>query len=90
MILFTTGRGSVYSSNIAPCIKIASNSFLYQQMTDDMDYNAGQILEGRSMPAITQELFDLIIRIASGQQTKSEENGLPETEFIPWQPDAVL
>lgn len=90
MILFTTGRGSVYSSNIAPCIKIASNSSLCQRMTEDMDYNAGQILEGRSMPAITQELFDLIIQVASGQHTKSEENGLPETEFIPWQPDAIL
>jgi len=90
MILFTTGRGSVYSSNIAPCIKIASNSSLYRRMIEDMDYNAGQILEGRSMPAITQELFDLIIQVASGQPTKSEENGLPETEFIPWQPDAVL
>lgn len=90
LILFTTGRGSVYSSNIAPCVKIASNSSLYQRMTEDMDYNAGQILEGSSMHVLTQELFDLIIQVASGQHTKSEENGLPETEFVPWQPDAVL
>ena len=51
LILFTTGRGTAYGSNVAPCIKIASNSRLYRQMGDDMDFNAGRIIEGESWSA---------------------------------------
>ena len=89
-ILFTTGRGTVYGSNLAPCIKIASNSRLYRLMDDDMDFDAGQILDGRAWEDATQELLAQLIAVASGQRTCSERNGLPENEFIPWLPDAVL
>lgn len=90
LILFTTGRGSVYGSNIAPCLKIASNNALFTRMNDDMDFNAGKILEGAQMPDAANELLDLVIRVASGERTKSEEKGLPEYEFVPWQPGIVI
>ncbi len=90
LILFTTGRGTVYGSNIAPCIKIASNSRLYRRMGDDMDFNAGRIIEGETWERATEELLEQVIAVASGRKTSSELNGLPENEFIPWLPDAVL
>ena len=89
LILFTTGRGSVFGSNLAPCIKVATNSTLYTRMPDDMDFNAGQILEGADMPALAADLLQMVARVASGERTRSEEKGLPEVEFVPWQPDAV-
>ncbi len=84
LIVFTTGRGSVLGGSAAPCIKVASNSALYDRMIDDMDYDGGKILEGVSMGRAVDELLDLIVAVASGQRTKSEENG-PESEFEPWQ-----
>ncbi len=90
LILFTTGRGSVFGSPAAPCIKIASHTGLFERMGDDMDFNAGQILDGVSWEAATNTLLDQVVAVASGQPTASERNGLPETEFIPWQPDAFL
>ena len=90
LILFTTGRGTTYGSNVAPCIKIASNSRLYRQMGDDMDFNAGWIIEGESWERATEELLEQVIAVASGQKTCNELNGLAENEFVPWLPDAVL
>jgi altronate hydrolase len=90
LILFTTGRGSVYGSNIAPCIKVASNSTLFARMSDDMDLNAGRIIEGEKMSDAAEDLLELAIRVASGERTKSEEKGLPEYEFVPWQPGIVI
>lgn len=90
LILFSTGRGSVFGSAIAPCIKIASNNELFRMMHDDMDFNAGKILEGVSWGDVSQTLMDLVVSIASGQHTKSENHGLSEHEFVPWQPDAFL
>jgi altronate hydrolase len=84
LVIFTTGRGSVLGGSAAPCIKIASNSALSARMGDDMDYAAGKILEGISMDDATDQLLDLIVAVASGKHTKSEEGG-PETEFEPWQ-----
>jgi len=90
LILFTTGRGSVFGSNLAPCIKVATNSLLYARMPDDMDFNAGQILEGADMSAAADDLLQKVERVASGERARSEEKGLPEVEFVPWQPDAVI
>ncbi len=84
LIVFTTGRGSVLGGSAAPCIKVASHSALSARMADDMDCNAGIILDGVSMDDATDELLDQIVSVASGQHTKSEETGL-ETEFEPWQ-----
>ncbi|MEW5718988.1 MAG: altronate dehydratase family protein [Chloroflexota bacterium] len=89
-IVFTTGRGSLYASNIAPCVKVASNNALYARMGDDMDFNAGRILGGASPDGLAEELLTQIIAVASGERTKSEQRGLPETEFVPWMPGVVV
>jgi altronate hydrolase len=89
LILFTTGRGSVFGSNLAPCIKVATNSVLNARVPDDVDFNVGQILEGADMSAVAGDLLQTVERVASGERTRSEEKGLPEVEFVPWQPDAV-
>jgi len=90
LIVFSTGRGSVFGSAVAPCIKVASHTALFERMRDDMDFNAGLVLEGQSWEGASQDLLDLVIATASGQPTRSENHGLPEQEFVPWQPDAIL
>ncbi len=86
LILFTTGRGSVYGSGLAPCIKIATNTPMYQRMRGDMDYNAGAILEGKSMEEAANELFALALEVASGKPALSEGFAFREGEFVIWQP----
>ena len=87
---FTTGRGSVYGCKPTPCVKVTSNSITYHRMVDDMDVNAGEILEGRSVQAVGQDLFELVLDVASGRKTKSETLGLGEDEFAPWTIGPVL
>jgi altronate hydrolase len=90
LVLFTTGRGSVFGFKPAPCIKISSNSTTYERMMDDMDLNAGRILEGEDLEVIAAELLDLTIAVASGQPSKSEAQGVGEAEFTPWGLGGVL
>jgi altronate hydrolase len=84
LVLFTTGRGSVFGFKPAPCIKVASHLALYQHMRDDMDLNAGQVLEGVPLADVAAELLELLIAVASGQPSKSEAQGVGEAEFAPW------
>lgn len=84
VVCFTTGRGSCFGCKPVPTIKIASNSPMYHQMEDDMDINAGTILEGESVEEVGQRIFDEIIAVASGKKTKSELNGFGDEEFLPW------
>ncbi|MCL4850808.1 MAG: UxaA family hydrolase [Bryobacteraceae bacterium] len=73
MVLFITGRGSVIGSPIAPLVKITGNSQTFRRMRDDMDFNAGRILEGElSMEAAARELGSLVARVAAGEATCSE------------------
>ena len=90
LVLFTTGRGSVFGGLIAPCIKIATNSTTYQRMQEDMDFNAGVLLEGTGFEAASQALLELVIEVASGKPSKSETSPGRESEFIPWQPGGIL
>lgn len=90
LIVFTTGRGSVYGSHIAPCIKVASNSQLWAQMSDDMDFDAGKILEGTAIETAAEELLEQVIAVASGARTKSEQHGTTEAEFVIWHPGPVV
>jgi altronate hydrolase len=90
LVLFTTGRGSVFGFKPAPCIKISSNSTTYERMMDDMDLNAGRILGGEDLDVIAVELLDLTIAVASGQPSKSEAQGVGEAEFTPWGLGGVL
>ena len=83
--VFTTGRGSVYGCKPAPCIKVATNSTLYNWMQEDMDLNAGTILDGtETVEQIGQRIFEKIISVASGEKTKSELSGIGDEEFAPW------
>jgi altronate hydrolase/galactarate dehydratase len=91
MIVFTTGRGSVSGYKPTPCIKLATNSEMYQKMSEDMDLNCGDIVTaGVSIEEKGRELFELIVRVASGERTKSEELGFGGAEFVPWQIGAVM
>ena len=81
VILFSTGRGSVVGSAISPVIKVCANPHTYKRMSDDMDVDAGRILEGRAtLDEVGREIYDLILRVANGEQTKSEDLG--HQEFI--------
>ncbi|HVK17411.1 MAG TPA: altronate dehydratase family protein [Fimbriiglobus sp.] len=82
--VFTTGRGSVYGCKPSPSIKVATNTPLYERMEGDMDVNAGRILDGTPVEEVGREIFELILKVASGQQTKSEVHGVGEEEFAPW------
>jgi altronate hydrolase len=82
--VFTTGRGSVFGCKPAPSIKIATNTPLYNHMTDDMDINAGVILDGTPVEVVGRQIFEEILAVASGKKTKSEINGVGEEEFAPW------
>ena len=84
--VFTTGRGSVYGCKPVPCIKVATNTPLYQWMSEDMDLNAGTILEGlETVEEVGGRLFEKIIAVASGEKTRSELAGVGDEEFAPWQ-----
>lgn len=86
VVCFTTGRGSVFGAKPTPSIKIATNTAMFEKMVDDMDVNAGRIADGTaSIADVGQEIFELIIRVASGEQTVSEELGVGQEEFVPWQ-----
>jgi altronate hydrolase len=90
LVVFTTGRGSAFGFRPAPVIKVCTNSTVYARMPDDMDLNAGRVLDGESMPAIAQELLDLVVAVASGQPSKSEAQGIGEAEFCPWGMGGIL
>ena len=86
MVCFTTGRGSAFGSKPAPSIKLATNTPMYRRLEEDMDINCGEILDGTaSLDEMGEKIFRLILRIASGEKTKSELLGLGDHEFVPWQ-----
>jgi altronate hydrolase len=84
VLVFTTGRGSVFGCKPAPSIKIATNTPLYEHMTDDMDIDAGVILKGIPVEVVGQQIFEEVLAVASGKKTKSEVSGVGEEEFAPW------
>ena len=90
VMCFTTGRGSAYGNKPCPSIKLATNTPIYNQMIEDMDINCGDVIEGVSLEAKGQQIFELILKTASGQKTKSEELGYGENEYVPWYIGAVM
>jgi altronate hydrolase len=84
VLVFTTGRGSVLGLKPTPCIKVATNTPMYERMIDDMDLDAGPILEGEPVEGVGRRLFELILDVAGGRPTKSERQGVGEEEFAPW------
>ncbi len=91
LVAFTTGRGSAFGSKPSPCVKIATNSEMFARMTEDMDIDAGRILTGDStVEDVGREIYETWLRMASGEKTKSEAQGLGDYEFVPWQIGAVM
>jgi altronate hydrolase len=90
VLCFTTGRGSAYGCKPTPSIKLATNSDIYRRMVDDMDLNCGDILDGVTIDDKGEEIFQMILRVASGERTKSEALGYGDNEFVPWQVGATM
>lgn len=84
VLVFTTGRGSVFGCKPVPSIKLATNTPLFEHMSDDMDLDAGVVLSGTPVAEVGQTIFEEILAVASGQHTKSEIAGVGEDEFAPW------
>ena len=81
IILFTTGRGTPLGASV-PTIKVASNSRLAKRKSNWTDFNAGELIESNDFENMTEEIFKLLIDIASGRQTKNEQNGYREISIF--------
>ncbi|GGG33151.1 UxaA family hydrolase [Chelatococcus composti] len=90
ILAFTTGRGSAYGCKPTPSIKLATNTEMYQRMIDDMDINCGDVLDGVSIEEKGREIFEKLLRVASGERSKSELLGYGDAEFVPWQIGATM
>ncbi len=82
LMFFSTGRGTPAGFPTVPVIKVASNSRVYRAMEDDIDVNAGRLVEGASLEALRDEMIDLMIRVINGMQTKPEANGMGLFTFM--------
>ena len=91
VVCFTTGRGSVFGCKPVPSIKLATNRAMFEHMSEDMDINCGPVVDGETtIPEMGEQIFDVILDIASGRQSKSESLGFGGDEFVPWQIGAVM
>ena len=81
IILFTTGRGTPLGASV-PTIKVSSNSRLAKRKSNWTDFNAGELIESNDFENMTEEIFKLLIDIASGRQTKNEQNGYREISIF--------
>jgi altronate hydrolase len=88
---FTTGRGSAFGCKPVPCLKLATNTPLYEHMDEDMDINCGVVVDdGVPVTELGRQIFEHLLRIASGEPTKSEALGYGDYEFAPWQLATVV
>ena len=91
VVVFTTGRGSALGYGIVPVIKVSTNTPMFVRMRDDMDLNAGDIVDGdATVESKGLEIYDRIVEAASGVKTKSEDLGYGSQEFVPWQSGTVF
>ncbi len=89
LICFTTGRGSGIGFPVVPVIKISTNSRIARLMEDNIDINAGSVVDGKeTIQDVGRRIFDMIRRVASGERTKSEVLG--HKEFVPWRIGPVM
>jgi altronate dehydratase large subunit len=82
IMFFSTGRGTPAGFPALPVIKVASNSRIFQAMADDMDINAGSLVEGRSLESLREEMVDLMVRVINGEKSKAEANGMEVLTFM--------
>lgn len=89
IVLFTTGRGTTIGNAIAPVVKVASNTPVYERMRNDIDLSAGTVIDGtETIEQVGQRIFDHMLRVASGEvRAKAEENG--HREFQVWAEQTV-
>lgn len=84
LVIFTTGRGSCFGCKPSPVIKVATNTPLFESLSEDMDLNAGVVLDGQDLQSVGDRFFEFALRVASGEKTCSEKLGVGDHEFIPW------
>jgi len=91
LICFTTGRGSAYGCAPSPSLKLSTNTALWLKQEDDIDINCGEVIDGSaSIDEVGERIFQLMLKTASGEKTKSELHGYGQNEFVPWQLGAVM
>ncbi|AZN41364.1 UxaA family hydrolase [Paenibacillus albus] len=81
LIFFTTGNGSITNFPFVPTVKVVTTTNRFQLLSNDMDVNAGQYLEGASMDELGQETFELTLQIASGQRSVGEKAGHAQVQI---------
>ena len=83
IVVFTTGRGNPMGNAIAPIIKVTGNPETFVRMFDDMDINAGTIIQGEETIAqVGQRIYDVCLKVAAGECTKSEALGHDEFAML--------
>jgi altronate hydrolase len=81
LVLFTTGRGTPFGTFV-PTMKIATNPTLAARKPQWVDFNAGQLIEGRTMQQVVPEFIDKVLAVASGEHARNEENGYREISIF--------
>jgi altronate dehydratase large subunit len=82
LMFFSTGRGTPAGFPALPVIKVASNSGIYRAMNDDMDINAGSLVEGKPLGELRTDMIELMVRVIKGEKTKAEANGMDVFTFM--------
>jgi altronate hydrolase len=91
VICFTTGRGSCFGCKPVPSLKLATNTTMFNKMSEDMDVNCGTVIDGEeTVEQVGKRVFELVLKTASGSKSKSELNGYGDEEFNPWQVGVVM
>jgi arabinonate dehydratase len=82
VVVFTTGRGTTIGNAIAPVIKLASNTPVFERMRSDIDLSAGGVIDGtETIDEVGQRVFDEIVRVAGGVEAKAEQHKHREFQF---------
>lgn len=90
IIVFTTGRGSTTGNPVAPVLKVTGNPNTWTRMTDNMDVNAGTIVEGtESISAVGERVYKAVISVADGERTGAERRRMEEFAITEVQPNEL-
>ncbi|MFV0466694.1 MAG: UxaA family hydrolase [Lachnospiraceae bacterium] len=86
IIAFTTGNGSCFGAYPSPVLKISATTELFNKMMSDIDLDSGTVLtEEATIEEMGRAIYAKLIRIASGDKSKAEINGIGRNEYSPWQ-----